>query len=269
MAMRGHDECGPEQAMPMPDNLIEDYVSDLTTSVGFLTRLPLARTAPANGADIGRAAWAFPIAGIVVGLIGTLVYTFAYKLGLTAWPSAALSIVATLGVTGCLHEDGFADTADGFGGGATREQKLDIMRDSRIGTYGVCALILSILIRAGALASLGDPSMVAMALIAAHGAARATLPAFMALVPPARDDGLSHAAGRPAQDRAMIAGGLGIVILALFLGPLAGVAALILLAGAVAAMAWLSLRQIGGQTGDVIGALEQVGEIIVLLVALH
>ena len=67
----------------------------------------------------------------------------------------------------------------------------------------------------------------------------------------------------------MIAGGLGIVILAVFLGPLPGIAALILLVGAVALMAWLSLRQIGGQTGDVIGALEQVGEIVVLLVALH
>jgi adenosylcobinamide-GDP ribazoletransferase len=255
--------------MPMPDNLIEDCVSDLTASLGFLTRLPLARATPAGGADIGRAAWAFPIAGIVVGLIGALVYTSAYKLGLSAWPAAALSIVATLMATGCLHEDGLADTADGFGGGGTREQKLDIMRDSRIGTYGVCALILSILIRAAALAKLNDPSMVAMALIAAHGAARATLPAFMALVPPARDDGLSHAAGRPEPDRAMIAGGLGIVILALFLGPLAGIAALILLAAAVVAMAWLSLRLIGGQTGDVIGALEQVGEVVIVLVALH
>ena len=108
-----------------------------------------------------------------------------------------------------------------------------------------------------------------MALIAAHGAARATLPAFMALLPPARSDGLSHAAGQPAQDRAMVAGGLGILILVLFLGPRPGIAALILLVGAIALMAWLSLRQIGGQTGDVIGALEQVGEVIVLLVALH
>jgi adenosylcobinamide-GDP ribazoletransferase len=253
----------------MPENLIEDGVGDLTASLGFLTRLPMARAAPAGGADIGRAAWAFPIAGIVVGMIGAIVYVFAYKLGFTAWPSATLSIVATLAVTGCLHEDGLADTADGFGGGGTREQKLDIMRDSRIGTYGVCALIASILIRAGALASLGDPKLVAMALIAAHGAARATLPAFMALLPPARGDGLSYAAGQPPQDRAMIAGGLGILILVLFLGLAPGILALILLVGAVALMAWLSMRQIGGQTGDVIGALEQVGEIIVLLVALH
>jgi adenosylcobinamide-GDP ribazoletransferase len=253
----------------MPDNLIEDGVGDLTASLGFLTRLPMARKTPAGGADIGRAAWAFPIAGIVVGMIGAIVYVFACKLGFTAWPSATLSIVATLAVTGCLHEDGLADTADGFGGGATRERKLDIMRDSQIGTYGVCALIASILIRAGALASLGDPKLVAMALIAAHGAARATLPAFMALLPPARGDGLSHAAGQPPQDRAMVAGGLGILILVLFLGLTPGILALILLVGAIALMVWLSMRQIGGQTGDVIGALEQVGEIIVLLVALH
>ena len=253
--------------MPMPDNLIEDCVSDLTASLGFLTRLPMAR-GTAGGADIGRAAWAFPIAGIVVGLIGALVYAFAYKLGFGAWPAAALSIVATLTVTGCLHEDGLADTADGFGGGSTREQKLDIMRDSRIGTYGVCALILSILIRAGAIASLGNPSTVAFALIAAHGAARATLPAFMALVPPARSDGLSHAAGQPPQDRMMLAGALGILILAIFLGPLPGIAALILLVAVIALMAWLSLRQIGGQTGDVLGALEQASEIVILLVAL-
>jgi len=254
--------------MPMPDNLIEDCVSDLTASLGFLTRLPMAQATPAGGADIGRAAWAFPIAGIVVGLIGALVYAFAYKLGLSAWPAAALSIVATLMATGCLHEDGLADTVDGFGGGATREQKLDIMRDSRIGTYGVCALILSILLRAGALARLDDPSMVAMALIAAHGAARATLPAFMALVPPARSDGLSHVAGQPAQDRVILAGALGILILAVFLGPLLGVTALILLVAVIALMAWLSLRQIGGQTGDVLGALEQTSEIVILLVAL-
>ena len=86
-------------------------------------------------------------------------------------------MAATLAVTGCLHEDGFADTADGLGGGATRERKLEIMRDSRIGTYGVCALTVSLLLRASALAYLADPALVAAALIAVHGAARATMPA--------------------------------------------------------------------------------------------
>ena len=253
----------------MLENPIADCARDIRTSIVFLTRLPVPRNPAATGDELAQASWAFPIAGIVVGLIGALTYGLAYKFGLRPWPSAVLSLVATLVVTGCLHEDGLADTADGFGGGATRERKLEIMRDSRIGTYGVCALIVSILIRAGALASLSDPRTVAFALIAAHGAARATLPLFMTLLPSSRSDGLSHAAGQPSRDRLVIAGALGILILAIFLGPLHGLIAVILLAVAVGMMAWLSSAQIGGQTGDVIGALEQVGEIVVLLVALH
>jgi adenosylcobinamide-GDP ribazoletransferase len=190
-------------------------------------------------------------------------------MGLPPWPSAALSVAATLLVTGGLHEDGLADTADGFGGGGTRERKLDIMRDSRIGTYGVCALTLSIVLRASAIAAIADPALVTMALIAAHGAARATMPVLMLLLPPARGDGLSFAAGRPAQERVIAAAVLGILILILCLGPGRGIAALIFLLVAVAVMAWLSASQIEGQTGDVLGAIEQGGEIIVLLAALH
>jgi adenosylcobinamide-GDP ribazoletransferase len=249
--------------------IITDCARDIKTSVAFLTRLPVSRTVSDSGADLAEASWAFPIAGIVVGLIGALTYILAYKFGLRPWPSAALSLAATFVATGCLHEDGLADTADGFGGGATCERKLEIMRDSRIGTYGVCALAISILLRAGALASLADPRIVVFALIAAHGAARATLPFLMVLVPPARGDGLSHAAGKPARDRLLIAGALAVVILGLFLGPLPGLIALILLAAAVGLMAWLCSAQIGGQTGDVLGALEQVGEVVILLVALH
>jgi adenosylcobinamide-GDP ribazoletransferase len=228
--------------------IITDCARDIKTSVAFLTRLPVSRTVSDSGADLAEASWAFPIAGIVVGLIGALTYILAYKFGLRPWPSAALSLAATFVATGCLHEDGLADTADGFGGGATCERKLEIMRDSRIGTYGVCALAISILLRAGALASLADPRIVVFALIAAHGAARATLPFLMVLVPPARGDGLSHAAGKPARDRLLIAGALAVVILGLFLGPLPGLIALILLAAAVGLMAWLCSAQIGGQT---------------------
>jgi adenosylcobinamide-GDP ribazoletransferase len=254
--------------MTIPDGWLDDGASDLKASILFLTRLPLARATPAGGAEIARACWAFPIAGILVGLIGGVVYALAHKLGVPPWPAAALSIVATLLATGCLHEDGLADTVDGFGGGATRERKLEIMRDSRIGTYGVCALILSILLRAGALASLAQPSLVVMALIAAHGAARATLPVFMSLVPPARSDGLSFAAGRPAQERVIAAGVLGVLILLICLGPALGIAALIALLIIIALMTWLSFAQIDGQTGDVLGAVEQVSEIAILLIAL-
>jgi adenosylcobinamide-GDP ribazoletransferase len=142
------------------------------------------------------------------------------------------------------------------------------MRDSRIGSYGACALIMSLLLRAVALASLADPVLVAPVLIAAHASARATMPALMLLVPQARKDGLSADAGRPRRPSVAVAGLLAAVALVLGLGPVAATIALVLLLSATAFMAWLSLRQIGGQTGDVLGALEQVSEILVLLTAL-
>ena len=255
--------------MTMPEARLEDRAKELTASIVFLTRLPFARAMPITGADIAQAVWAFPIAGILIGLIGALVYALAHRAGLPAWPAATLTVLATLAATGCLHEDGLADTADGFGGGKTRERKLDIMRDSRIGTYGVCALAMSILLRVSALASLADPGLVVPALIAAHGAARATMPAFMFLVPPARRDGLSFDVGAPPRTGVTIAGALGVLILAICLGPALGIAALILLLAVIALMAWLSIAQIEGQTGDVLGAVEQVSEIVILLVALR
>ena len=143
------------------------------------------------------------------------------------------------------------------------------MRDSRIGTYGVCALALSLLLRTGALASLAEPGMVAAALIAAHAAARATMPVVMFFVPPARRDGLSYAAGQPSAARVAVAAVLAIIILGFSLGPLLAVVAIVLLAIVIALMAGLSERQIGGQTGDVLGAIEQISEIVILLVALR
>jgi adenosylcobinamide-GDP ribazoletransferase len=255
--------------MTIPDGWLADCAGDLKASLQFLTRLPMGRAAPTAGADIAHAAWAFPLAGIVVGLIGAIAYALAHKLGLPAWLAAALAVAATLATTGCLHEDGLADTADGFGGGDSHERKLEIMRDSRIGTYGVCALILSMLLRVATLASFTSPAAAAWALVAAHGAARATLPLFMFLVPPARRDGLAYAAGRPSSERVITASVLGILILAIGLGPAHGIAALVFLLVVVALMAWLSVVQIEGQTGDVLGALEQVGEIVILLVALR
>ncbi|MBN8881520.1 MAG: adenosylcobinamide-GDP ribazoletransferase, partial [Salana multivorans] len=101
----------------------------------------------------------------------------------------ALALAAGMAATGCLHEDGLSDVADGFGGGKTREHKLEIMRDSRIGTYGTAALGLSLLLRWSALAGLAGPVEVLAALIAAHCASRALLGAFMHLLPRARADG--------------------------------------------------------------------------------
>jgi adenosylcobinamide-GDP ribazoletransferase len=247
---------------------LQDRAAELKASIDFCTRLPLAGATPIAGGAIAKAAWAFPLAGLIVGLIGAIVYALAHRLGLPAWPAAALTVAATLLATGCLHEDGLADTADGFGGGKTREQKLDIMRDSRIGTYGVCALTMSFLLRVGALASFADAHVAVWALIASHGAARATMPALMYLLPPARSDGLSFHAGQPPGESVAAAATLGFLILAVCLHPGRGAMALILLCVVVALTAWLCLRQIEGQTGDVLGAAEQASEILILLVAL-
>jgi adenosylcobinamide-GDP ribazoletransferase len=246
-----------------------ERAGEVSTGILFLTRLPLPRTAPIGGAAVAQSVWVFPLAGVIVGLIGALVYALAHRLGLPPWPAAALALAATLAATGCLHEDGLADTTDGFGGGDTTERKLDMMRDSSIGTYGVCALALSLILRAGALASLAEPGMVAAALIAAHSTARATMPVLMLFVAPARRDGLSFAAGQPSTARVAIAVVLAVFILIASLGPALAVVSVIALAVVIALMAGLSMRQIGGQTGDVIGAVEQVSEIVILLVALR
>jgi adenosylcobinamide-GDP ribazoletransferase len=175
--------------------------------------------------------------------------------------------VATLLVTGALHEDGLADTADGFGGGDSREKKLDIMRDSRTGVYGVCALVLALLLRIGTLASFTDAHGVVWALIASHSAARAAMVMLMWLLPPARSDGLSFAAGGPPGQGVAAAAAIAVIVLLFCLHPVRGAMAALVLIATVALMAWLAMRQIDGQTGDVLGATEQVGEIAVLLVA--
>jgi adenosylcobinamide-GDP ribazoletransferase len=241
--------------------------TDLKVALSFSTRLPLVRAPAVTGSDLARAVWALPVAGAVVGLVGALIFWFACRSGLPGLASATLSLAATMAVTGCLHEDGLADVADGFGGGTTRERKLEIMRDSRIGTYGVCALALSLLLRASAIASLAQPIRVACALIAAHVGARAILPAFMWFVPPARRDGLSAEAGQPSGASVIVAGVLGAAAVGVGLGPASGLVALALVLLAAAAIGRLSRQQIDGQTGDVLGAVEQVSEILILLVA--
>jgi adenosylcobinamide-GDP ribazoletransferase len=245
---------------------LRGIAGDLKIGVLFSTRLPLPHPTPIEGADIARASWALPVVGMGIGLLGALVYWIAFLLNLPPLVGAALAITATLAVTGCLHEDGLADTFDGFGGGS-RERRLEIMRDSRIGTYGASALAMSLLLRIGALASLTGPGPAALALLAAHAGARAMMPLFLALVPPARPDGLSADAGRPSPTSVMVAAVLGLVLLLWSLGAAGSAVALLSLLVVLGVMRWLCLRQIGGQTGDAAGALEQIGEIAILLTA--
>jgi adenosylcobinamide-GDP ribazoletransferase len=241
--------------------------TDLKTGLAFLTRLPIPDRAPSSFGEIAKAGWTFPVVGALIGAFAALIYWLGDTVGFSPFVSALLTVGATLAVTGGLHEDGLADTSDGFGGGGTRERKLEIMRDSRTGAFGVSALVLSILLRAGAIASLAEPDLVAPALIAAHAGARAILPFFMWLVPNARMDGLAASAGQPPTARVMVALLIGFTALVLCLGLSGALLAALAIAAAIGILAWLCLGQIGGQTGDVLGALEQVCEILILLVA--
>jgi adenosylcobinamide-GDP ribazoletransferase len=241
--------------------------ADVRTSILVCTRLPLGLSAAVESIDVTRASWALPVAGAVVGGAGASAFWLASELRLPPAIAAAFALAATLLITGCMHEDGLADTADGFGGGWDRARKLEIMRDSRLGTYGACALGMSLLLRWAALAAFTSSLPAAAALMAAHVGARAALPAFMHMVPPARADGLAAQAGRPSLQGAVIAGLIGVLTLALTLGLPATAFGLALAASAGFLMAGLCLRQIGGQTGDVLGALEQVIETVITLTA--
>ena len=239
----------------------------LATAV--LTRLPVAprdEDAADEGA-VAAASWAFPAVGAGIGMIAALVMFGASSFGLGDAPAALLALVAAGFVTGALHEDGLADTADGLGGGRTRDEKLAIMRDSRQGTYGIIALILSIGLRAVALASIPGPIEGGLALIAAHAASRGFLAPAMWWLAPAREDGLGATAGTPSGAAALIAPVIGIFIALGMLGPVRGAVAIVLSGMAVAATAAVARRQIGGYTGDVLGAFQQIGEIVMLLVA--
>jgi adenosylcobinamide-GDP ribazoletransferase len=249
--------------------ILQTIVTDLRIGVSLATRLPVAPRAPLGNGEVARASWTLPVAGLLIGIAGSAAYWLATRLHVPPEPAAMLALAATVLLTGAIHEDGLADAADALGG-KTTEQRLQIMRDSRIGAFGVCAVVMSFLLRWSALqeiAEVTDWRSVATALIVAHAASRAILPAFMYLVPPARSDGLSAGAGRPPGQGVAIALALGIACLLLAFGPKVAVIALLMLALAALVLARLAVKELGGQTGDVLGALEQIGEATLLLIA--
>ena len=240
-------------------------LADIGCCVSFYTRLPIPDP---EERDFATAQWAAPVAGAVVGLVIGVTLWLSLATGLPATLAAAIALAAGALLTGALHEDGLADVADGFGGGQTRERKLEIMKDSRVGTYGVIALVLSLLMRWSALAALaasGTFTMIAV-VVGAHAASRAAIPMFMARVPAARPNGLSAGVGRVASQTALYAATIGFALLLPGGFAFALVSALLVIALSLG-LERLARRQIGGQTGDVLGTLQQACEIAVLAAA--
>jgi adenosylcobinamide-GDP ribazoletransferase len=241
--------------------------SDLLAAFMLLTRLPVARlgrfVAPP---DLARCLWAFPIVGIAVNGAGGLIYWLAHFTHMPPLLAAAWALVATLIITGAFHEDGLADAVDGFGGGATRARKLEIMRDSRIGTYGAAALFLSLMVRIAAIAALDEPKLVLTALILAGMLGRSAMILLLLVLRPARADGMGASLDRSGPTSAAV--GLGVSVIASFMlvRALPAVANVALGFGSSLVLAWTAERQVGGHTGDVLGAAEVLAECVVLTV---
>ncbi len=165
-------------------------LAEARLALALLTRLPVGRL-PDPAPPLAASAWAWPLAGLAAAILPALVFWAAPLPPLMA---ALLALAAGVVATGGLHEDGLSDVADGFGGGPTRERKLEIMKDSRIGSYGALALALGLGLRATGLAAAPDACTGAAALLALGAASRAGLPAAMVLLAPARPGGLGAAA---------------------------------------------------------------------------
>ncbi len=260
----------PEE--PVPRGEAEALIEDFKVSTVFLTRLPaIWLAAEFIRPDFRRAARAFPLVGALVGAVGGLALVIAAGLHIPPLVAAALAVMATMIFTGALHEDGLADTVDGFGGGSDPERKLEIMDDSRIGTFGVSAVVFSILLRVGVLMSLlpHGAFRTGLVLVAAEAVSRGAVVRFWQELPAARLTGLAHETGPPDQNASATALIAGIVIAVALVWPAIsfGAALLGILLAALATYIFgrLSYREIGGRTGDTLGACQQIALVAFLV----
>ena len=230
-------------------------------AIRFFTRLPVPGWVGHSSEALNRSTRYFPAVGLLVGGIGALVFLGAMQL----WPqpvAVLLSMAATIYATGAFHEDGLSDTVDGLGGGWDKLRILEIMKDSRVGSYGVVAMVLALLGKFMLLAALDD-GLVPFALLAGHALSRFCATLLLASMDYVREDLLSKA--KPLATR--LSGGemlvaLGFVVSALvFLPPEKAIAGCVLAALATFWLAGKFKRWLGGYTGDCLGAVQQVSEI--------
>ncbi|MBC9206217.1 adenosylcobinamide-GDP ribazoletransferase [Roseomonas aerophila] len=250
---------------------MRSLLADVAAALGLLTRLPTAWLPQhQDAAGFAGAVWAYPLVGFGIGAFGGAILAAGLWLGLPPLLAALWSLAGTLLLTGGFHEDGLADTADGFGGGRDTARKLEIMRDSRIGSYGVLALVLALGLRATALAALPATWGASLGLVAACGAAaalgRGVILGLLRLLPPARRDGMASGLGQPRGVPLLAGMALSVLPALLFLPPAMALPAVLLAALVLLALSRLARRQIGGHTGDVLGAGAVAGECVALTV---
>jgi adenosylcobinamide-GDP ribazoletransferase len=247
---------------------IGTYAADIARAAAFLSRIPMPKSV-FTGFDgkLSRVARAFPVAGALIGLLPALVLLVMLCLRADRLMSALVALAVQAIVSGALHEDGLADCADGIGGGRDREHRLSIMKDSRIGTYGAIALILSFALRAAAIAAIARgavPFAAALALPAVGCISRSALVWHWQRLPPAKPDGVAAAVGRPSEGIMQTALASGCALAALLVWPSLGLLPLVcaLLAAGLTVMIFTRVvrTKLGGHTGDTLGAAAQISE---------
>ncbi len=262
----------------MSDNLQDQGTSagrfrpgaEILVSLQFLTRLPIPFSRTIDPAPLAQAMRFFSVAGAFIAAINAVAFLALRYVHVPMLVAGAITVAVGLTVTGALHEDGLADSADGLFGGKTREARLEIMRDSRIGSYGASALILALIIRVALLQSFAPlPALQLLTVLAAAGAfSRAMMVDLLWASRPARRDGLSNMAGRPSRGTAFFAiltGGALMIAVGLQLNhPEAGIIGIAAATGITGFIRALAGRLLGGQTGDICGATQVLSELGIL-----
>lgn len=242
-------------------------LQDLHACAVFLTRFPAPAWPEAAARPLARAMWAFPLVGVAVAAVAGAVHGLADWIGLPPVLCALLAVAAGAVATGALHEDGLADFADGLGGGSTPERRLEIMSDGAVGACGALALVVAVAGRTAALAAIAETagwSAALGALAAAAAISRGILPLTVAWMEPAKDEGLGRSAGRPGTPVWATALGAGVAVV-LVAAPGGWSVCLVGAAAGAAAVGWTARTAVGGQTGDVLGAVQQAAEFLALV----
>ena len=259
---------------PAPDPApARGFGADLVMGLRFFSRLPTGDR-PFEKPDLDRIAVALPFVSVIVGFAPALLMMLLCWAGVPSYFAAALGVGAMIAITGAMTDDALADAADGLAGGATIERRLEIMKDSRHGTYGVAALGLYLVLRVTAIGAVAayNPLAAGGIWLAASLIGRSTSLWLSVELPNAREGGASASVGRVSRQAFFIGAGFGAVIALLLAGPFTSFVALILalVAAGLVAMGWVWVcrRLIGGQTGDLIGALGGLVEIAALTMLL-
>lgn len=244
------------------------YKEDFCAALMLLTRIPVNwdKVSPDNPPDMNRSLWAYPLVGLLVGLVAALIFYVCVFASIPNSISIVLTLSSVIFITGAFHEDGLADTADGFGGGGDKQEKLDIMRDSCIGTYGALALISAFLLKVFALLELTHIEVLGTLVVAAV-LSRLMIIYMLIMLKPARKDSLSTQSGKPGGDAIIFATGSAL----LFSGLVFDIRLIILMFLVACAVTFLFSRlarsQVGGFSGDILGASQQLTEVSIYIVA--